>query len=73
MIPHKIHTKIGKGGCLEIRNLPFGEGTRIEVIISENQKKSGLKRLIRNNHIWTEENINATEQGREIINQWMPS
>jgi hypothetical protein len=73
MIPYKINTRIGKDGCLEIRNLPFTEGTRIEVSISEKQKKTGLQRLIGNDHIWTEEDVRAVEQGREIINQWMLS
>jgi len=72
MIPHKLQTKIGRGGLLEIRNLPFREGTRIEVIISEKQRKHNrLQRLIRNDHVWSEEDIRAVEQGRGIINQWM--
>jgi len=72
MIPHKLQTKIGRDGLLEIRNLPFREGTRIEVIISEKQRKHNrLQRLIRNDHVWSEEDIRAVEQGRGIINQWM--
>ncbi|MCP4110028.1 MAG: hypothetical protein GY749_31650 [Desulfobacteraceae bacterium] len=70
MIPHRIHTKIGKDGNLVIKNLPLKEGTRIEVVISEKQKECRLQRLIQNEHVWTEEDIKAVEHGRDIINQW---
>lgn len=70
MIPHRLNTRIGKDGHLDIRNLPFREGTRIEVVISEKQKKPGLQKLIQNDHVWTDEDVRAVEKGREIINQW---
>jgi len=70
MITHKLHTIIGKSGSLEIKDLPFAKGTRIEVIISGKKKEKKLNNLINNTHVWTEEDIKAVEQGREIINQW---
>jgi hypothetical protein len=70
MTGHKLHATIGKDGNLLITDLPFKEGTRIEVIISERTKKHGLKRLVENDHAWSDEDIKAVEQGREIINQW---
>ena len=51
-------------------NLPFTVGTQIEVTISPKKKKKNFKRLIDNDHVWTEEDIKAVEAGREIINQW---
>ncbi len=70
MVSHKLHTKMGKDGHLVIKNLPFREGTRIEVIISEKEKEHRLQRLIQNDHVWSEEDVKAVERGREIINQW---
>ena len=70
MIPHKLHTTIGKNGNLEINNLPFKEGTQIEVIIAERRKTHSLQKLIQNDHVWSDEDIRAVEQGREILNQW---
>lgn len=67
---HKISTKIGKDGDLVIKNLPFKEGTRINVVISKSIKKTGLQRLIENDHVWSDEDVKAVENGREIINQW---
>ena len=67
---HKISTTIGKDGDLVVKNLPFKEGTRIDVIISKSIKKTGLQRLIENDHVWSDEDIKAVEKGREIINQW---
>ncbi len=45
--------------------------TDIEGIVPEKQQKCRLQRLIRNDHVWTDDAIKAVEQGREIINQWM--
>ena len=55
---------------LELKNLPFKEGTQIEIIISKKKRKKNLQKLICNDHVWTEEDIKAVERGREIINQW---
>lgn len=70
MLAHKLHAKIHKRGYLELRNLPFMEGTQIEIVISKKKKKKNLQKLICNDHVWTEEDIKAVEHGREIINQW---
>ena len=70
MLAHKLQTKIYKSGYLELRDLPFKEGTQIEIIISKKKRKKNLQKLICNNHVWTEEDIKAVERGREIINQW---
>ncbi len=34
------------------------------------KKKKNLHDLISNEHVWTDEDIKAVEQGRTIINQW---
>jgi len=70
MLAHKLQTKIYKRGYLELRNLPFMEGTQIEITISKKKREKKLQNLICNDHIWTEEDIKAVEGGREIINQW---
>jgi len=70
MLTHKLQTKIYKRGYLELRNLPFMEGTQIEIIISKKKRKKNLQKLICNDHVWTKEDIKAVERGREIINQW---
>jgi len=70
MLTHKIQTKIHKRGYLELRNLPFKEGTAIEVTISKKERKKNLQNLISNDHAWGEEEIQAVELGRNIINQW---
>ena len=70
MLSHKIQTKICKSRYLELLNIPFTVGTHIEVTISKKKKKKNFKRLIGNDHVWTEEDIMAVEIGREIINQW---
>jgi predicted DNA-binding antitoxin AbrB/MazE fold protein len=70
MLFHKLQAKIDKRGYLELRNLPFKEGTQIEIIISKKKKKKDLQKLICNDHVWTEQDIEAVEHGREIINQW---
>ena len=70
MLTHKLQTKIYKRGYSELRNLPFMEGTQIEIIISKKKRKKNLQKLICNDHVWTEEDIKAVERGREIINQW---
>lgn len=70
MIPHKVNAIIRKDGHLEVRNLPFREGTKIELAIVRKERKSNLSRLISNDHVWTREDIKAVEKGRDIINQW---
>jgi hypothetical protein len=70
MIPHKLNATIHKSGYLELRNLPFKEGTKIEVIISEKRRNKNLQNLMLNDHVWSEEDIRNIEEGREIINQW---
>jgi len=70
MLTHKVQTKIYKRGYLELRNLPFKEGTAIEVTISKKERKKNLQNLISNDHAWEEEEIQAVELGRNIINQW---
>ncbi|MCP4344048.1 MAG: hypothetical protein GY795_00800 [Desulfobacterales bacterium] len=70
MIPHRLQTKMGKDGHLVIKNLPIREGTQIEITIYEKEKERRLQRLIQNDHVWSEEDIQSVEQGREIINQW---
>ncbi len=55
---------------MELRNLPFMEGTQIEIIISKKKRKKNLQKLICNDHVWTEEDIKTVERGRGIINQW---
>ncbi len=70
MLAHKLQAKIYKRGYLELKNLPFKEGTQIEIIISKKKRKKNLQKLICNDHVWTEEDIKAVERGREIINQW---
>jgi hypothetical protein len=70
MITRKLYTKVHKKGCLELRNLPFKVGTKLELIISKKEKVKNLQNLISNDHIWSEEDIKAVERGREIINQW---
>jgi hypothetical protein len=70
MLSHKFQAKICKNGYLELMNLPFKEGTQIEITISERKKRKNLKSLICNDHVWAEEDIKAVEAGRTIINQW---
>ena len=70
MLSHKLQAEICKNGYLELMNLPFTAGTQIEITISRKKKKKNFKHLIDNDHVWTEEDINAVEAGREIINQW---
>jgi len=70
MLSHKLQAKICKSGYLELMNLPFKKGAQIEVTISKMKKKKNLKKLVCNDHVWTEENIKAVEAGRTIINQW---
>jgi hypothetical protein len=67
---HVFQTKIRKRGYLELKNLPFKEGTTIEISISKKERKKNLQNLINNNHVWTDEDIIAIERGRTIINQW---
>ncbi|MCK4488460.1 MAG: hypothetical protein KAU38_17085 [Desulfobacterales bacterium] len=68
MITHKLHTKIHKKGYLELRNLPFKEGTQIEVTISKKRRIKNLDNLIANDHVWSAEDIKHVKRGREIIN-----
>ena len=70
MIAHKAYTKVNKKGYLELKNLPFKVGTKLEVIISKRDSRKNFQNLISNDHVWTEEDIKAVYRGREIINQW---
>lgn len=70
MLAHKLQTKISKRGYLELRNLPFMEGTQIEIVISKKKRKKNLQKLLCNEHVWTEEDIKTVKRGSEIINQW---
>ena len=70
MQPHVFHAKIRKRGCLELKNLPFKEGTTIEISITKKERKRNLQNLISNDHVWSEEDIQSIEGGRDIINQW---
>ena len=73
MITHKLFRRIQKNGCLELTNLPFKEGTKLEVIISKKDTMKELQNLISNDHVWSNEDIKAVDRGREIINQWKTS
>ncbi len=53
----------------ETRKLPFNKGDEIEVVILKKKRAKKLKKLIANNHVWSSEDIEAIEKGREIINQ----
>lgn len=53
-----------------MKNLPFEEGTAVEIAISKKELKKNLQNLINNDHIWTSEDIRAVESGRDIINKW---
>ena len=70
MITHKLVKRVQKNGCLELNNLPFKKGTKLEVIISKKDRMNNLQKLISNDHVWSEEDIKAVGRGREIINQW---
>ncbi len=70
MITHKLYARIKKRGYLELKNLPFNTGTKIEVVISKKDRLKNLRKLIYNDHVWSEEDIKAVKRGREIINQW---
>ena len=70
METHVFHTRIRKRGYLELKNLPFKEGTAIEIAVSKKEKRRNLQNLIENDHVWTDDDIRAIEHGREIINQW---
>ena len=62
MLAHKLHAKIHKRGYLELRNLPFKEGTQIEIIISKKERKKNLHKLICNDHVWAEEDIKSPSE-----------
>lgn len=63
-------TTIRKKGFLELKNLPYEEGDVIRIVISTKEKKAKLDSLINNDHVWTESDIKAVLNGRDIINQW---
>lgn len=58
-----------KSGCPEIRNLPLGEGTVMQVPVFP-KKWGNTDKLIQNSYVRTEEDVKTTEQGREIISKW---
>lgn len=70
MEAHVIKTKMRKSGYLELKNLPFEKGTAIEISISKKEKRENFQDLIDNDHVWTDDDIQAVERGRTIINQW---
>ncbi len=70
MAPRKYEATVGKNGHLQIEHLPFEEGTRIELIIFEKSRDGNLRRLIENDHVWSEEDVEEVRKGRDIINQW---
>lgn len=70
MITHKLVKRIQKNGYLVLNNLPFKEGTKLEVIISRKDRMSNLQRLVSNDHVWSEEDIEAVDRGRAIVNSW---
>ena len=70
METHLIQTTIRKQGYLELKNLPFEEGTVVKIAISKRQKRRNLQGLMANDHVWTDEDIKAVESGRDTINQW---
>ena len=73
METHILETVIQKKGYLVLRNLPFDEGTPVEIAISKRETQKNLQKLIDNDHIWTSEDIRAVESGRDIINKWQTS
>jgi len=70
METHVFHTRIRKRGYLELKNLPFKEGTAIEIAVSKKERRRNLQNLINNDHVWTDDDIRSIDRGREIINQW---
>ncbi len=70
METHLIQTTIRKQGYLELKNLPFEEGTLVKISISKRKKRRNLQDLMANDHVWTDEDIESVESGRDIINQW---
>lgn len=70
MISHRLQTRISKTGYLELTDLPFKEGTEIEITISKRKKRKNLNMLISNDHVWSEADIQSIESGRNILNQW---
>ncbi|MDQ1336967.1 MAG: hypothetical protein QG552_3917 [Thermodesulfobacteriota bacterium] len=67
---HVYEATIRKRGHLELKNLPFEEGSVIRIAISAKGKKGNLERLLKNDHVWSDDDIRAVQRGREIINQW---
>jgi len=70
MITHKLVKRIQENGNLILKNLPFKKGTKLEVLISRKDRMNDLQDLITNDHVWSQEDIEAVGRGREIINQW---
>ena len=70
METHVFHTRIRKRGYLELKNLPFKEGTAIEIAVSKKERRRNLQNLIDNDHVWTDDDIRSIDREREIINQW---
>lgn len=67
MITHKLIKRIQKNGYLELNNLPFRKGTKLEVIMSKKDKINNLQKLISNDHVWSEEDIKAVDRGRILL------
>lgn len=70
METHVLETTVRKDGYLELKNLPFQEGAVVRIAISTKGKKENLERLINNDHVWTNDDIEAVLRGRDLINQW---
>jgi len=70
METHVFKATIRKRGYLELKNLPFKEGTTVEIAISEKKINKNLQKLISNDHVWANDDIKAVDRGRDIINKW---
>jgi hypothetical protein len=70
METHVYETMIRKKGYLELKNLPFEEGSIIRISIASKGKTKNLESLIKNDHVWSDDDIRAVQKGRDIINQW---
>ena len=70
MEPQVYEATIKKGGHLELRNLPFEEGSVIRISISAKGKGRNMERVLKNDHVWNDDDIKAVRMGRELINQW---
>ena len=70
METHVIKATLRKKGYIELKDLPFKEGTTVEISIVEKKRKKSIQKLIDNDHIWDSKDIKAVKKGRDIINKW---